>query len=149
MSMADRIAVMDAGKIQQIGPPGEIYHRPVNRLVAGFIGSPPMNFFAGSLAKQNVLEIDELGFRLNLDPDYSSQLQVGEVTVGIRPEHISLAENGEGLPAKVVLAEPLGDKTVILAQVKDVELTLVEYELVDLSFEQRIGAVICGREYPR
>jgi ABC-type sugar transport system ATPase subunit len=90
MTMADKIVVMNAGRVEQIGAPMELYHRPQSAFVAGFIGAPSMNFFDGDL-----LRIKDSA------PDVS--------TLGIRPEHIRLVPPGEGdLDAKIALKETLG-----------------------------------------
>jgi multiple sugar transport system ATP-binding protein len=104
MSMADRIAVMDLGVLQQYGPPEEIYNSPANRFVAGFVGSTQMNF----------LPADELPVEL---PAAARPGGNGRsVTVGIRPENLRLVASGSAdavLTAKVDLVEPLGAKDVV------------------------------------
>ena len=88
MTMGERIVVMNEGRIQQVAPPLEVYERPANPFVAGFIGTPAMNLFPpGTLHKEN--------------------------TVGLRPEHIALAEAGEGPAAVVDFVEPLGPETLV------------------------------------
>ena len=93
MTMGERIVVMSSGRIQQVAPPLEVYERPANTFVAGFIGTPPMNLFPAGI----------------LDP--------GRV-VGVRPEHIRLAPGGDAgeagaLAAKVDFVEPLGSETLV------------------------------------
>ncbi|HXZ77370.1 MAG TPA: sn-glycerol-3-phosphate ABC transporter ATP-binding protein UgpC [Streptosporangiaceae bacterium] len=111
MTLADRIVVMSAGKTLQIGPPQEIYARPVNLFVAGFIGSPAMNLLRGKAAGSRVIA-GELAFERPGVPD-------GEVVVGIRPESLAPAGGGEeppGLPCldlHVDLVEPLGETTLV------------------------------------
>jgi multiple sugar transport system ATP-binding protein len=99
MSMADRIAVMDLGVLQQYGTPAEIYDSPANRFVAGFVGSTQMNFLPVSLAK--------------LQPPSNGR---GDVTVGVRPENLRVVDADSSdamLRGKVTLVEPLGAKDVI------------------------------------
>jgi sn-glycerol 3-phosphate transport system ATP-binding protein len=114
MTLADRIVVMSAGETLQIGPPQEIYARPVNLFVAGFIGSPAMNLLRGKAAGSRVTAGD-LAFERPGVPD-------GEVVVGIRPESLAPAAAGAeppgppGLPCldlHVDLVEPLGETTLV------------------------------------
>lgn len=119
MTMGDRIAVMKDGVLQQVDEPLTIYDAPANRFVAGFIGSPPMNFFTGTLQREagGVHFQAESGFRLRLDSSQAALLEeVGNETIvlGIRPEHISISETHLDLPAEttvqagVDLVEPMG-----------------------------------------
>ncbi len=92
MSMASRIAVLDKGVLQQVGKPRELYENPHNRFVAGFIGSPAMNFFEADLIEdRGVLCLDTHDFRIPSPPLWSSRFagrRQGRVTLGIRPENI-------------------------------------------------------------
>ena len=108
MMMGDRIVVMNEGKIQQVGPPLEVYNSPANRFVAAFIGSPPMNFLRAKLTGPSQIEIGSQQLNLtshSIDGDY-----VGlPVTFGVRPEHIEVVErSAEDLDGMVVVAQPLG-----------------------------------------
>ena len=114
MTLADRIVVLRAGRIEQIGTPLELYNRPANRFVAGFIGSPHMNFFAGKVSGKGI-EL-EGGHLLALDP--ARLPGDGQVTVGVRPQHMRLGKTGDGaaaIDATVRLVEALGSETVIHA----------------------------------
>jgi multiple sugar transport system ATP-binding protein len=122
MTMGDRIVVMRNGFIQQVGPPMEVYNRPINQFVAGFIGSPPMNFMDGRLvADQGELLVDLNGLRLPLPPDKAklAEAHVNKpVAFGIRPEDIlpSAEANGKQLvplQASVEVLEPLGAEIVL------------------------------------
>jgi sn-glycerol 3-phosphate transport system ATP-binding protein len=106
MTLGDRIAVMSNGRLQQLGPPQDVYDRPANLFVAGFIGSPPMNLLRGRAQAGRVvagdLELERPGV-----PD-------GDVAVGMRPEALSPA--ADGLPSfefLVDVVEPLGDEVVV------------------------------------
>jgi multiple sugar transport system ATP-binding protein len=126
MTLADLIAVMHKGVLQQTGTPAEIYRRPANRFVAGFIGSPQMNFIEGELcteAGQTFLQSDE--FRLPVGvPNVEGTLPVGRVVLGIRPEHIRLSASGP-LPMTVELVEHLGSQTFVYGRVDgEVHLTV-------------------------
>jgi multiple sugar transport system ATP-binding protein len=111
MTMADRIVVMHQGRVQQVGPPLEIYHDPANRFVAGFFGVPAMNFVEGELGEEG----GRLRFR---GPALGLRLErpgagVGPAVLGVRPEHVRLADVHEGWPATVSLIEPLGDEMLV------------------------------------
>ncbi len=110
MTMADRIVVMHNGNVQQVGAPLELYDRPANMFVAGFIGSPAMNFLPATVARQAITEaVLSDGQRLRL-PD-GLPLQDGDVlSVGMRPEDIRIVDDG-ALKAEVEVVEPLGMST--------------------------------------
>ncbi|MBU1176438.1 MAG: sn-glycerol-3-phosphate ABC transporter ATP-binding protein UgpC [Alphaproteobacteria bacterium] len=107
MTLADRIVVMHAGKVEQIGSPLELYDRPANRFVAGFIGSPAMNFLPVNVRGGRVLladgsELADLGAAAPPDGDY---------VCGIRPEHLDIGANGAA--ARVEMVEPMGADTQV------------------------------------
>ena len=130
MTMADRVVVMNGGLVEQVGPPQELYHRPASQFVAGFIGSPSMNFLEAELVDQD----GALSVRLadgTLLPIPERRLagyapHVGKaVTFGIRPESISARQVREGFaPLDVVvdLVEPLGPATMIYFDLANVTL---------------------------
>ncbi len=106
MTLGDRIAVLSDGKLQQLGPPQEVYDRPANVFVAGFIGSPPMNLLRGSAAAGRV-KAGEFTLERAGVPD-------GELVVGLRPEALRPAV--DGMPAidfRVDVVEPLGDELIV------------------------------------
>ena len=115
MTMGDRIAVMNEGKIQQIASPLEIYHHPVNRFVAEFIGSPPMNFIPVTYVAP--LTLTHPQFRLTLPETWAKPLQGYKervLVLGIRPEHLSLSvHNEQNLAVVVDLVEALGNETYL------------------------------------
>jgi len=120
MTMADRIAVMNDGRIEQLGEPLELYDRPANLFVAQFIGSPAMNVFEG-LYRNNFIEA--LGAAW---PVSGARAAAGQrVQYGIRPEHIDLAATG--VAAEVVVVEPMGAETELLVKVGDRTLTLTTH----------------------
>ncbi len=118
MTMADRIAVMNKGRIVQLGTPKELFTRPANTFVAGFIGSPPMNMIECSLDEgKNLLDCGALKYRL--DPDAGLTLRskgVTEVILGIRPQHV-LIERGKRpdavAQAPIYVVEPMGTETIV------------------------------------
>ncbi len=118
MTLADRIVVMHGGHIQQVGSPLELYDRPANLFVAGFIGSPGMNFLAGSWHAGTGTVLLPDGTTLALAQPV--QLADGSpVTVGIRPEHVEIDESPRGLRAAVELVEPTGHGIILHLRVQD------------------------------
>ena len=116
MELADRIVVMRAGKIEQVGTPAEVYRQPVNRFVAGFLGSPRMNFLPAQAGRDDAgagVQVPGAG-RLALPADCAAAL--GNVhQIGVRPEHwqLSAPEGEGGLAASVERVEWLGDVTLV------------------------------------
>ena len=97
MTMGDRIVVMKDGVIQQIGTPAEVYHRPANLFVAGFIGTPPMNFIDGTLERQGDVYLCRTAcgtLRIPAERILERELTSGQVVLGIRPHNLHLAEDG-------------------------------------------------------
>ena len=123
MSMADRIAVLREGTIQQVAPPEDIYHRPANRFVATVVGSPPMNFIPATASwRDGTLVVSHEAFSLTTsDAGAVRDLREGAACyVGVRPEDVHI-ETGEsvGVPATVYVTEPLGGETVVDLAVGD------------------------------
>jgi multiple sugar transport system ATP-binding protein len=110
MTMADKIVVMNAGRVEQIGAPLELYDRPANQFVAGFIGSPAMNFISGRIMPEGFVAA---GITLPLPANAAG----GNAVYGIRPEHFQLSP--DGLPATVKLVEPMGSETQVTMQLGD------------------------------
>ena len=130
MTMADRIAVMNEGRIEQLGEPLELYDRPANLFVAQFIGSPAMNIFDGVVRAGAV---EALGAR------WPANGRAGDgqrVRYGIRPEHLEPAS--AGIPAEVVVVEPMGAETEIVAKVGDASLTVMMRGRVNAGPGERI-----------
>jgi multiple sugar transport system ATP-binding protein len=114
MTMADKIVVMHDGRVEQIGPPLELYDRPGNVFVAGFIGSPAMNFFNGTVRRNGATEFrcaDGLKLPLLAAADAAD----GKAAIyGVRPEHFSLAD--DGAEAEIEVIEPTGSETQVVAK---------------------------------
>ncbi|MCX5512206.1 ABC transporter ATP-binding protein [Kaistia algarum] len=120
LTLADRIAVMYGGVIQQLATPKEIYRRPVNRFVAGFVGSPAMNFVDGTLAfdagrpsflLSNGARIDLTGYEFSVPP-----VDGQKATLGVRPEQVELERKGDHsstLPLELTLLEPMGADSLV------------------------------------
>ncbi len=125
MTMGDRIAVMNAGQIQQIATPLEIYNHPANLFVAEFIGSPPMNFIPVQVKAP--LLITQEPFRLTLPPVWETTLKLYDgrsLMLGIRPEHLSIGMPApKNLHVQVELVEALGSETYISVRRLDVPKT--------------------------
>src|SRR5438105_15125857 len=123
MTMADRIVVMHDGLVEQIGAPLELYDRPQNLFVAGFIGSPAMNLLNGAIRADGRLEFEsESGIRLPLA--VAPRMSDGQpVVYGIRPEHFALAD--DGAEAEVQVVEPTGSELQIAAKVGGAEVIAV------------------------
>jgi len=123
MTMGDRIAVMNAGQIQQIASPLELYNRPANRFVAEFIGSPPMNFLPVQVKAP--LLITHHQFRLTLPDMWESVLKSYDgrsLLLGIRPEHLSIGVPApKNLSVQVDLVEALGNETYLSVHLTDPE----------------------------
>ena len=126
MTLGDRIVVMDDGLIQQVGEPLTIYDHPTNRFVAGFIGTPPMNFIDGELEGRNgSTYFNGAGMQVRLPESLMASLEKGgtgsrEATLGIRPEDIfivgtrpELATEGSKVDVAVGVVEPLGDEMIV------------------------------------
>ncbi len=115
MTMADKIVVMHDGRVEQIGAPLDLYDRPGNLFVAGFIGSPAMNFFPGTI-RGGVFE-GPGGARLpvQLTPDRLSAWSGRPAIYGVRPEHFTLA--GDGVEAEIQVVEPTGSETQVVARI--------------------------------
>jgi len=114
MTMSDRIAILDDGRLQQCGTPLECYHQPNNLFVAGFIGDPSMNFFETTLRDGELVHDD---FRYPLAGETEAELgSTGSVTLGIRPEDVELkpsVESDHDYRATVDVVEPMGDENVV------------------------------------
>lgn len=104
--------VMKSGAIQQVGTPEQVYEDPVNMFVAGFIGSPSMNFLSARAEAGRILLVDGTSL-----PDLPlAQSAPSRVTLGIRPEHFEPRPDGQGAPARIRLVEPLGSDTLVHAE---------------------------------
>ena len=128
MTLGDRIVVMEDGLLQQVGAPLSVYDQPLNRFVAGFVGTPPMNFVDGRVIGDDGLCFDGGDFRLRLLPHQADKLGGWvdkEVVLGIRPEAINMVSEGRfagrdnTIPVTVGVVEPLGEKMDVHAATAD------------------------------
>jgi multiple sugar transport system ATP-binding protein len=139
MTLADRVVVMNQGRIEQVGAPNELYHRPATRFVAGFIGSPAMNFIGCKLEnvgdQVNIRVTDAISFPAPTDraARYRQHVNNGQLLLGLRPEHITEAHDhlepgSVPFDAKLDVTEPMGMETLVYFPLN--------------------GAQICGRVNP-
>jgi multiple sugar transport system ATP-binding protein len=126
MTMADKIVVMRDGRVEQTGSPLELYDHPANQFVAGFIGSPAMNFLPGVLKRSGDDARVELAGGMSLPaPMSASGLDGQNVIYGTRPEHMELTGGSDGVATEVVVVEPTGADTQIFSKIAGVEVTSV------------------------
>ncbi|KFB11266.1 ABC transporter ATP-binding protein [Nitratireductor basaltis] len=129
MTMADRIVVLSAGRIEQIGSPLELYHRPKNLFVAGFIGSPKMNFISVRATPAEAGKVNVAlpgGATLTLDT-HGAEIAGGEMTLGIRPEHVDLSGKADAVvEGRVDLGERLGSETMFRVVLRDETVMVVK-----------------------
>jgi len=145
MTMADRIAIMKDGKIQQVGSPADVFNKPVNLFVAGFIGSPPMNFMeCTTIEKDGQFLLDAGEFQLDVT-DFKDIIKKNatssELVLGIRPDNVIVSkERKEGLVTKatVYVVEPLGSETIIDLAIGDNIIKARTLEAVDLKMGDEV-----------
>lgn len=122
MTMADKIALMEKGVLQQYETPEDIYGKPVNTFVAGFLGSPPMNFFRCTLAEHDKSrQLEGSGFTFQISKDLadliSSKVSDLALIIGIRPEDVVLSKEptvgGQSIKSEVYVVEPMGSTTIV------------------------------------
>ena len=139
MTLADRIVVMNAGRIEQVGRPLELYDRPANQFVAGFIGSPAMNFIAGTVIAAGNGE--DLALATDSGPAFP--LPAGcaapgqSVTLGIRPEHVELAADGP-VALQVDVVEPTGAETHFYSRVGEAPFCVAVHHRLEVAPGQTV-----------
>ncbi len=124
MTLGDRVAVLNRGIVQQVAQPRELYERPANAFVAGFMGNPPMNLFPTRLAGDGGRLVARIGDQRTPAGDRPRAPRDVPLTAGVRPEHVAIAgdDAADGLAATVVHVELLGHETLVHADVDDVRL---------------------------
>ena len=128
MTMADIVVVMRDGNVEQVGRPLELYDKPVNQFVAGFIGSPAMGFLPATTkvgSSEMVLSDGQV-----LSKPTCAALDGGYI-IGLRPEHIQLGGNGASFKATIEASEQTGSETLLLARLADQEITILLRERFD------------------
>ncbi len=139
MTMADRIVVMHDGVVEQIGEPLDLYDKPANLFVAGFIGSPAMNFIEGTIKRNGgVSAVAKDGTALPLPPTAGGR-DGQSVVYGIRPEHLDLTDGVNGLAAEVVVVEPTGAEILVFTHLAGQEVAVVFKERHLFNPGDRIG----------
>ncbi|MEA2759411.1 MAG: sn-glycerol 3-phosphate transport system ATP-binding protein [Methylobacteriaceae bacterium] len=123
MTLADMLVVMNAGRVEQIGAPLELYERPATLFVAGFLGSPPMNFLKGTLESPSTVRLED-GTELACDAAYAAVQRGAKVVAGVRPERALVRPAGEGLALKIELIEELGVGRLVHGQIAGTPMTL-------------------------
>ena len=150
MTLANKIVVIDGGRIAQVGTPLQLYHAPANKFVASFIGSPAMNFIGAQVVAASTNKIDiRLSTMTSMSLNYNgARLKSGDpIEIGIRPEHVSIASNSKKPDVKgtISIVEQLGNSTVLYVD-SDVGQVVVECDgdsnfqignRVGLSFDQK------------
>ena len=145
MTLGDRIVIMKDGFIEQVGTPQEVFDTPVNLFVAGFIGSPQMNFLKAQLVKESDgYAVEILGVKIPLNPDQNAVLkdkQIGsqEIILGVRPEHTSVLfdEAKNAIPCRIDVNEMMGSELHLHLSSAHDDKIIVRLPTVDLTPEQR------------
>jgi len=144
MTLADRITVMHNGVVQQVDTPDGIYNRPVNRFVAGFLGSPQMNFINGEIADEGATFVHG-ALRVKLNARTVGQ-DGREVVLGVRPEDVEVGSAGPAdLAGQIVLVSSLGSEQHVNVQVDDVELIVRAPKEARLAVGDQIGLKVDPR----
>ncbi len=150
MTMGDKIVVMKGGVIQQVDSPMNLYGNPANKFVAGFIGSPSMNFITGKIDAGKTPRFKAGSLEVPVPPATAKKLKTrdrNEIILGVRPEHLALAENAKpkrgskAQPVTVDVVEPIGNETLIYLRDGDIPLCVRRTEAVRVKSGQRIGVI--------
>ena len=145
MTLGDRIVIMKDGYIQQIGTPQEVFNHPANLFVAGFIGTPVMNFFDAELQRQGDKYFVEVGgYRVELSPQKEARLlandvQPQRVTLGVRPEHTDVGDSG--VTAVVDVAEMMGSSVHLHVNAEGRDVIII-VPTVDMESNYKFGDVV-------
>jgi multiple sugar transport system ATP-binding protein len=145
MTLGERVAVLDRGRLQQVAPPREVYDRPVNAFVAGFIGNPPMNLFPTRLVAGEGAAIELAGRTVPIAPAGVAAERLrhaagASLTAGIRPEALRLAD--DGAPASVEHVESLGHETLVHVVAGDARLVVRVDGMPALAKGARVGVAL-------
>jgi multiple sugar transport system ATP-binding protein len=144
MTMADKIVVMHDGVVEQIGSPLELYDRPANLFVAGFIGSPAMNFIKARIdGEERATLVTLSGAKIPLPAAAPRAAPGSEIIMGVRPEHVTLG-GPRAIPAEIVVIEPTGYETQVIAKLAGQDMTCVFRERLSDGPGDRIGLTFEG-----
>jgi len=144
LAVGEKIAVIKDGKVIQYGTPQEIYYHPVNKFVATFIGSPPINIIEGNLRIENKSIIfQEGGVTIDLSEiagDWVNRLSGDKVALAIRPEEITISRErqADALQAKALVAEPLGHETIVLCDVGGNEIRVLVKGFINVRYGEEV-----------
>lgn len=143
MTMADRIAVINEGRIIQIDTPSDIYNKPANVFIATFIGIPPMNILSGSI-KDDYLYIGDFKLPLKRQLDLH-----GRVLIGIRPQHLEISRYKQGIKGRITSYEYLGDDVVLHVEAAgiDIQVLASSHQLKDTYINQEVYLQPRGKIY--
>jgi multiple sugar transport system ATP-binding protein len=152
MTLADRIAIMRNGVIQQFDNPHTIYNRPTNLFVAGFIGSPTMNFLNGSISNGS-FAVDNASIPLNGYEFSGKSTNAAKAVLGVRPEHVAVGEDAKRMPfqleSEIEIVEPMGSDTIAWTKIggqsftfrADSEFNLQPGQKIAIGFDPARGSV--------
>lgn len=133
MTLAHRVAILRHGELLQLGTPREVYNNPANLFVAGFMGSPPMNFIEGEIG-------DGKFHSVGVDIPLAGKMQVGKTTLGFRPEDAEIVAPGKGLfDGRVYACELTGEQTLVTVQMGEATMTVKMPKDYDIDFESPVG----------
>ena len=147
MTMADKIVVLSGGRIEQVGSPLELYHRPANLFVATFIGSPKMNVIEARVTGvgDGLAQVALPGGGSIALPTQGVDIAAGPVSLGARPEHLKLGPAGEGISGKVLLTEHLGGETMVYVDVPGAGQIVVKADgLTPQKIGDSVGVVLAA-----
>jgi multiple sugar transport system ATP-binding protein len=137
--MADRIVVMQDGRIEQIGSPLELYDHPNGLFVAQFIGSPAMNIVHGTLRRDGAAAWVEAEGGVRWPAQTGPGVDGQPVVYGVRPEHLSLGDGSGAVPAEIIVVEPTGAETELLVKAGAAEVMVVVHGRTGVRPGDRIG----------
>jgi multiple sugar transport system ATP-binding protein len=155
MTMGDKIVVMKGGVIQQVDSPMKLYGNPANKFVAGFIGSPAMNFIPGRLIRGRKVEFHGGSIRISLPAAASKKIKSyphDEILLGIRPEHLLLSDGAgmkKGTRSQTVVVdvvEPIGNETLIYVKDGDIPLCVRQNATARVKSGQRAGVALDSKK---
>jgi multiple sugar transport system ATP-binding protein len=149
MTLGNRIAVLNKGKLMQLDTPIHLYNHPANRFVAGFIGSPAMNFIKGTIVEENeyFFKTEENKCRINLGTEIRNELKKSvnqPLVLGIRPEHISIADENNAEPKsdcklEITAFENMGNEQLVYFKLQEKPLIVRREPKDDVDFGQFRG----------
>jgi sn-glycerol 3-phosphate transport system ATP-binding protein len=141
MTLADMLVVLNGGRIEQAGAPLELYERPATIFVAGFLGSPPMNFLRGTLESPTQVRLED-GTELACNAAHVAVRFGASVVAGVRPERALLKPAGDGLPLKIELIEELGVGRLVYGQLAGLPMTVAIGPDEHVTANERVGVKI-------